>query len=121
MTVKEAIDKTDSLFPNAFTYQQKASWIRELDLKVYYGFLSEYEGKSGEPSDTYCTDISTPLLIEEPFADIYTRYLAMQFDISGGDIAGYSNSAALFNSTYLAFMNYYNRNHRAKAFCIYMN
>lgn len=113
MTVKEAVEKTDALFPNVLPFLKKAAWLKELDMKVYSELLSFYEGQEkNAPSENYSPD--TELLIKEPFSEIYIRYLCLQNDIVNGDTAGYKNNAALFNSAYLSFMNHFNRTHYVK-------
>lgn len=114
MTVKEAVEKTDALFPNAIPFSKKASWLKELDMKILTEFLSCYNGfqKVTLPEE-YSPDVK--LLVSEPFSEIYIRYLCLQSDIVNSDIAAYKNSAALFNSSYLSFMNYFNRTHLMKS------
>ncbi len=113
MTVREAVERADALFPNVLPFARKAEWLRELDMKVFTEFISFYEGQEKNmPEDFYSPD--TKLLISEPFSEVYIRYICLQTDIANGDSAGYKNSAALFNSSYLAFMNHFNRTHLVK-------
>ena len=108
MTVQDIINKSDELFPNVISFTTKALWLKELDGRIYSEFLSRYpEGTSPQGEYTPLTE----LLVPDEFHEIYIRYLTMQQDILNGDMVRYQNSASLFNSSYLAFMNYYNRNH----------
>ncbi|MBR3767929.1 MAG: hypothetical protein IKL10_06795 [Clostridia bacterium] len=114
MTVKEAIEKTDILYPNVFSFSQKALWLQELDGKVFAEFLSNYKDSIENFSGGYTLSPEKELLIPDLFSEIYQRYLIMQFDIRDSDITRYTNSASLFNTAYLSFMNYYNRTHTVK-------
>lgn len=108
MTVKEAIERADTLFPNVLPFTLKMQWLRDLDERIFTEFISCYEGHGKEiPEGEYTP--ATVLLIDEPFTGIYTRYICLQADIMNGDTAGYKNDASLFNSAYLSFMNHFNR------------
>lgn len=108
MTVKEAVERADALYPNVLPFTLKMQWLKELDEKVFTEFISSYEGYEKRAPEKEYTPL-TVLLIDEPFSSIYVRYICLQADIMNGDTAGYKNSAALFNSAYLSFMNHFNR------------
>lgn len=112
MTVKEAIEKTDELYPNVFSFPQKVFFLEQLDAKVCYEFLCKYEDGPSSFKGNYLADTSAELLIGKPYEDIYIKYLVMQFDILNSDMGRYQNSSALFNREYLDFICFYNRNHR---------
>lgn len=114
MTVKEVIRKADSLYPNVFTFTQKALWLSELDSRVFAEICSRYDDSAEKMQDSYTENEEAVLLIGKPFEDIYIRYLVMNFDIVNSDIVRYQNSAALFNTMYTAFVNSYNRSHKFK-------
>lgn len=117
MTVKEIINKTDEFFPNVLSFNTKSMWLKELDGRIYREFLMNFpRNEKEEPCEEYTA--STVLLVPDEFSEIYIRYLTMQQDILNGDIVRYQNSASLFNSAYLSFMNYYNRNNKVKENCI---
>ena len=53
------------------------------------------------------------LLVPEPYAmDVYNYFLQSQIDKENMETAKYNQSAALYNSAYQSFTNYYNRTHR---------
>ncbi len=112
MTVREVIKKADEAYPNVFSFSQKAGWLEELDNRVFSEVFSRYEDSEEKFTGGYCEDDETELLIGKPYDDIYIRYLVMNFDIVNSDMVRYQNSAALFNSQYIAFGNFYNRTHR---------
>lgn len=118
MTVREAVEKTDALYPNVFSFSQKAFLLEQLDSKVYYEILKKYADCDAVFKGEYLSDADAKLLIDCPFEDIYIKYLVMQFDIINSDITRYQNSAALFNTEYLDFIRCYNRNHRIKPIAV---
>lgn len=113
MTVREAVEKTDALFPNVIPFSKKTEWLKELDMKILTEFISFYKGFSDlTVPDVYSPDVK--LLVPDAFSEIYIRYLCLQSDIVSSDMGAYKNSAALFNSSYLSFMSYFNRTHLMK-------
>ncbi len=115
MTVREAIEKTDELYPNVFSFSQKVFFLEQLDGKVFFEFLSNYEGAPESFEGDYIYHTDKTLLIPVPYDDIYIKYLVMQFDILGSDITRYQNTSALFNKEYLDFICAYNRSHVIKS------
>lgn len=121
MTVREIIEHTDLLYPNAFSYTVKAMWLRELDRRIY-GDFSECYPDFNEPSEnSYCLNPETQLLADDGFSELYTAFLVMQFDIVNADSVRYANSAALFNTLYGSYMNYVNRTHTTSKTSIIMD
>lgn len=116
MTVREAVDKADLLYPNIFSFAEKADWLKELDMKVYAELFSRYPDNEDMRRDNirqYTPD--TRLLIEGPYENMYILFIVMKTDILNSDTARYENSSMLFNNEYLAFTNYYNRTHMVKS------
>ncbi len=114
MTVREATERTDELYPNVIPFPQKAYLLEQLDNKIYSEILIQYEDIDCSFRGGYEQDADTELVISAPFEDIYIRYLVMQLDILNSDITRYQNSYSLFNSLYLDYIRFINRNHRIK-------
>ncbi len=116
MTTSGLIERTDALFPNVYHFIQKADWLGAFDKRVRDEFLSRYENcpELDEDSRSPCRE----LLLGEEYAEVYMNYLSMLMELYSGNITGYQNKAALFNSQYLSFMNSYNRTHRIKSVSI---
>ena len=114
MTVRQVIERTDSLFPNIFTFTAKALWLKELDDRLYKEVISAYEEPCENRSSLYAAKPDTELLADERYFSMYLRYLVMQYDITNSDIEAYNNSSMLFNNEYMSFINAYNRTHRAR-------
>ncbi len=60
-------------------------------------------------------DMSTTLLVDEAYADLYVDYIFAQIDYNNQELDRYNNSMFMFNSKYADFKNYYNRTHKIKS------
>mgnify|MGYP003296102891 CR=1 FL=1 len=114
MTVNEAGEHFDLIFPNAFPYEIKLNMLSHLDKRVFDDVLSKYADKPVEEFNGYKPGVSDhqELLIAFPNDDIYISYLAAQTDMINGDIARYNNSAGVFNAAFSEFCRMYTRTHR---------
>ena len=113
MTIEQAITTTDTMKPNAYSTNDKISWLSRLDGMVKRLIIDTHEGGenvvfTGYDSDT---DMETELLVQAPFDDIYLRCLEAQIDYANAEYNKYNNSIIMFNSAFEVFGNYYNRNH----------
>ncbi|MBO4216359.1 MAG: hypothetical protein J5940_00285 [Clostridia bacterium] len=110
MTIAEAIANIDAVKPNPYSTAEKTAWLYTLDGLVKKEVLDKYETdavlEAYSPDDT-----ATVLLIPEPYCKIYEYYLAGEIDRNNGETALYNNDAALFNSAFSCFRNYYNGAH----------
>jgi len=115
MTLKEAIERFDLLYPNALDITEKRRIISELDGRISLEIFSNYEGQE-TPFGGYSesTPGDTALLAAFPFEDIYIKALCTENDAVSGDISRYNNSAELFNTAWEQYAAYYNRTHRHK-------
>lgn len=116
MTADAAIERFDTLYPNALSYAEKLRMLSVLDGRIHRELLSRYEGENGEFIG-YSEGISDSemLLVGFPYDDIYVKYLAAETDLINGDTARYANSYAEFNNLYGEYAAEINRTHRIKA------
>ena len=116
MKIIEAITQIDNLKHNTYSQNDKVQWLSRLDSNVKRLVIDTHEGGEEVRFTGYTaeTDPNTVLLVEEPFDEVYLRYLEMQIDYANGEIEKYNNSAMLYNEAWLAFQNYYNRTHMPK-------
>lgn len=114
MRLYEAITNTDNTYPNAFSMGEKTRWINRLDGKIHKEIFATHEGYELVPFTGYdeSTDPETELLAEAPYDDIYEKYLIMQMDIANGETERAVNSAAVFESAYKEYANWFNRTAR---------
>lgn len=115
MKIGEAITTLDELKANTYTQQNKIVWLSRLDKMVTENVLRHYVGNEEFEFEGYdqSTDLETELLMPEPFAEAYIRYMSAQIDLHNADYEEYNNTVELFNDMYQQFKNWYNRNHTA--------
>jgi hypothetical protein len=53
------------------------------------------------------------LIVNDPYSDIYVQYLIMKIDYFNNEPIRYNNSATMFNSRYLEYAKWYNRQHKS--------
>lgn len=135
MTIREAIDRTDTLKPNQYPDELKIQWLSELDNRIYNDLFLTHEDNPYEtpttPSDVPnlntpledsddeetptlsfpYTDDSVTLLAESPYDVLYPSYLKAKIDELNEETTRYANSAATYNSQYQDYARWYNRTH----------
>ncbi len=135
MTIREAIDRTDTLKPNQYPDELKIQWLSELDNRIYNDLFLTHEDNPYEipqnPSDISIsntplednddeetptlsfpyTDDSVNLLAESPYDVLYPSYLKAKIDELNEETTRYANSAATYNSQYQDYARWYNRTH----------
>lgn len=110
-TLKEIIALADSIRPNAFSEEAKASWVNEAEHIIQTEILSiappdlteyvPYEDKK-----------EVPLTLESGNDGIYLSYLTAMIDFADKEYAGYNNSIALFNEQLDTYAKWYVRTHK---------
>ena len=115
MKISEAIATLDELKANTYSQENKISWLSRLDNMVVDSVLRHYEGTEDYEFTGYDinTDPETELVMPEPYAEAYIRYLSAQIDLHNADYEEYNNTVVLFNHSFQAYKNWYNRNHRS--------
>ena len=112
MTIIEAINKIDSLKPNAYTQTDKIRWLSLLDGRVKEEVIDTHEGAENITFNGYNDEeLETELLIPYPYDEVYTLWLEAHIDYANNEYGRYNNSIAMFNATYSEFERWYNRNH----------
>ena len=118
MTIMDALYRIDELKPNSYSQPEKIKWLSSLDGLIKSEIIDTHEGGEDKafPTDGYSEyqDLSTPLLVEHPYDDIYLRWLEAQIDYNNGEIAKYNNSLVAFNDAYDLYQRHYNRTHMPK-------
>ena len=116
MTILEAIHRVDALRHNVFTQEEKIGWLAQVDGLVTEDLIRTHEAGEGQTFRTY--DAETPLeqqlLVPAPYDDLYLRWMEAMIDFHNGEYGKYNNAVDMFNTSYAAFQNYYNRTHMPK-------
>ena len=115
MTLREAIDRFDKLYPNALDFASKRRLLSRFDGRLYSEILAHYEGAPAVFSgyDAHA-DPDTPLLAAYPYDDMYVKFLCAEVDAVNGDIERYNNDCLLLNAAYRQYTDYVNRTRRRK-------
>lgn len=113
MTLKKAMARFDTLYPNELPYEMKLVWISELDGLVYEEIISRHEGGLPTPFTGYipATPGTTDLLVPFPYDKLYLEHMAAVLELVRGNTERYNNASALAASTFDAFAAEYNRTH----------
>lgn len=121
MKIREAIERVDSVKPNAYSNSDKTMWLSELDGRILKEVILTHDGAEEESTYakvlsgySYINDSEESLLVSAPYSDIYIKWLTMQIDYANADINRYNNSLSAFERSYSDFVNYYNRTHIPK-------
>ncbi len=123
MTIREAIDRADTIKPNQYPDEIKIQWLSELDNRIYNDIFLTHEDNpyldieppaEGEEDQRLIfpyTDDATTLLAEAPYDILYPSYLKAKMDEANEEMGKYQNSAAMYNSQYQDYTRWYNRCH----------
>jgi hypothetical protein len=116
MKIIEAISKIDDLKHNTYSQADKIGWLSRLDSMAKRLVIDTHEGGLATAFTGYNadTDLNTEMLIPEPFDEAYLRYMEAQIDYANGEYGKYNNSIEMFNTSWKAYQNYYNRTHMPK-------
>lgn len=112
MTIAEAIAQCDAMKPNQYSEAQKVAWLSNLDGMIKLEVIDTHEGGDLIEFTPYgaLTDLdTTDLLVSEPYADLYTKWLFAMIDFNNAEFTRYNNSMMMFNSAYGNYATYYNR------------
>ena len=117
MTIKEAINRLDSLKSNTYTQSDKVQWLSKLDGMVKTHIIDNHEGAENVVFAGYddSTDISTELLVPAPHDDVYLRWMEAQIDYHNGEYGRYNNAVEAFTNFYDGYKAQYNRTHMPKS------
>ena len=116
MKIIEAINRIDSLKHNTYTQSDKVEWLSRLDAMVKNHIIDTHEGDAVTFTGyDDSTDLQTELLIPEPYAEVYLRWMEAQIDYFNGEYNKYNNAITMFNTAFEAYKNYYNRTHMPKS------
>lgn len=113
MTLQEAITKFDSLHRNTIATETKVDWLSQLDSIIYNEIILTHEDSESVVFSPYTqkTSADTPLLVPDPYSELYIRYLASKKDLYLSDITRYNNDVMLYSAAYRDFENHYNSKH----------
>lgn len=117
MKVIEAVQKVKDLKNNTYDQAYMIEWLSRVDSMVKRLIIDTHEGGEDVIFNGYNdqTDPGTELLVPEPYADMYLRYLEAQIDFHNREYGSYNNSMAAFQAVWDNYLNDYRRTHRPKS------
>lgn len=115
MKISEAIAEVDSQKINTYSVEQKIKWLNRLDSRIYNDIICTHQYNDGEEHVTFdgydLSDEDTELIVGEPYAEMYVRWLEAQMDYNNMEYDAFNNCNAVFESIYGSFRNAYNQSH----------
>ncbi len=113
MTIREAIERADTLRPNMISDTEKRLWLAQLDGAVRKQIHQRHEnaaeniavGADREQKD------GTVLLVGEPYTSVYLYWLMAQADLALGELHRYNNDMMLYNMALTEYAVDYKREH----------
>ncbi len=112
MTLGECIQRADALRPNAYSEEEKARWVLELEGELERDFFARYEGWT---SPEKAPGRALTLLASGPFEELYVFRLLARLELADQEWESYNAYNALANQTLSEFKKAWHRTHTAKA------
>lgn len=109
-TINDIISEVDELKPNQYDDELKIKWLSNLEGRIVDSVFKTHELEEEIEFEGY-TDVSEELLVEAPYDELYKYYLMAMIDFNNSETDRYSNTSAMFNASYQAFANHYNKTH----------
>ena len=129
MTLIQAVNEADNLKPNMYELPEKIKWLSRLDQRIFEEVLLMHELSDEEKEPfmveidgkrifSFCAynenDQEKELIVQEPYDEMYVHWLSAQIDWNNREYAGFNATNAVFEATYTAFRNAFNRTHMPK-------
>ena len=116
MKIIDAINRLDAIKHNTYSQSDKLNWLSRVDGMVKKHIIDTHEGAEEVTFTGYddITDLETELLVPLPYDELYLRWMEAMIDFHNGEYVKYNNAVEMFNTSYEAFQNYYNRTHMPK-------
>lgn len=116
MKIIEAITQSRDVKPSQYSDDVYVRWLSDLDGRIYEEVIKLHENTDDITHGPYNPDedMDTVLMVPEPYADVYVKYLAAQVDYHNAEFARYNNSMVMFNMALYAFSSWYTRNNMPK-------
>ncbi len=95
MTLGKLLNWMDAACPSAYTQEQKAAWVSDLEAVIWTQIFLQPMGlwRPYTPEE----DGRTRLLLPEGWRRIYTAWLGAMIDFANGEYNRYENSMSLYN------------------------
>ncbi len=111
MTLGECVQRADALRPNAYSEDEKARWVLELEGELERDFFSRYEGWA--PSET-APDRASTLRASGPFEELYVFRVLARLELADQAWDSCNAYNALANELLSEFKKAWHRTHTVK-------
>ena len=113
MTIQEAIAQSDATNPNAYSVNQKITWLSRADAMVKNDVIDAHEGAEKYPFSGYDdnTNTETVLIMPQPYDECYIHWLQAQVHYANDDFDRYNCSILMFKSLLDDFKSFYKKHH----------
>lgn len=112
MTIQQAIDNLSIVQKHQYPTDMLVTWLSNLDQQIYRDLIKGHVLDVEEPERYDAEDLSTELLVPDPYTEMYVKYLCMQVDYYNNEIDRYNNSNAAFTQALDNYGAWLNRTHR---------
>lgn len=114
MTIKELLDRVNTLRPNSYSKDELMVWINRVERRIWYKLIETHERPAGLPAEFAAydeeTDESATVLLAPPMHDeIYQHYLISQIDLYNMEQDQYNIDAMLYNAAWDELASWWNR------------
>ncbi len=115
MTLGECIQRADALRPNAYSEDEKARWVLELERELETVFFPRYQdGAPAAGPRRWPEDRAKPLLASGPFEEMYLYALVAKMELMDQEWDGYNVHNAMAAQLQSDFKKEWHRTHRLK-------
>lgn len=105
MTIREAVEFVDEVFPNTFSNERKTQWLSQCDAEVWTDVMLQPAGRfSGY---RWAEDADLELIAPEAYEMMYVYWLQAQMHMAYQEIAEYTNAAQQYNHLRARFAIWY--------------
>ena len=110
MTVNEAIAQVRAINRGEYTDEQLIQWLSDLDARIHTEVLMTHIPQPREEF-TPISDGERELTVPDVYGVVYRHWLVAIIYLIYNDNLHYNNSTVMFNASYQAYTNWYNRTH----------
>ena len=114
MTIREAIDKTDTMKPNMMPEWLKFKYLTEIDGLIHDEIVMAHEHTQEQeerPVYTVDSDPDTELIVPAPYDELYVYRLMSKIDIQNQEDERYMIDNQHFENAYDMMSDWWTRNH----------
>ena len=108
VTMNKVIEMVDRTNPNVYTEEDKYEWLKTVDGLVAHEVL-----QTEAPDYELPRDADSPLLVPNPYDDMYLMYVSAMIYLHNREYDHYNNAVLVFQQRYEQFKAWYIQQHAA--------